>query len=136
MKKVIKSTVAILLCLTFSVCLISCNDVDATGLWEDATYLKETTLGEGKTEFYLSIEAGEQKLKLTIKTDKEMLGDALYELELTNDPSFFDTLNGIELNWDETHMYWAFYIGEQYATSGVNQTVIENGATYRFVCSK
>ena len=136
MKKLIKSTVAILLCLTFSVCLISCNDVDATGLWEDATYLKETTLGEGKTEFYLSIEAGEQKLKLTIKTDKEMLGDALYELELTNDPSFFDTLNGIELNWDETHMYWALYIGEQYATSGVNQTVIENGATYRFVCSK
>ncbi len=136
MKKVIKSTVAILLCLIFCTCFISCNDVDATGLWENATYLKETTLGEGKTEFYISIEAGEQTLKLTIKTDKEMLGDVLYELELINDPSFFDTLNGIELNWDETHMYWALYIGEQYATSGVNQTVIENGATYRFVCSK
>ncbi len=136
MKKTLTSALALIFAIIFCFSAVACNDVDASGLWENATYLKETTIGNGKTEFNIIIEAGEQSLTLTVKTDKEMLGDALYELELINDPSFFDTLNGIKLDWDETKMYWALYIDESYANVGVSQIKVENGASYRFVCKK
>ena len=45
MKKTVVSVVS--LCLSFHciLCLVSCNTVDKTGVWETAVYLKDTELG-------------------------------------------------------------------------------------------
>ena len=79
------------------------------------------------------ITAEDTTVTLTVKTDKETLGAALYELELVNDASFFDTLNGMKADWDAHSAYWAFYVGDDYANVGANETVIAGGETYKFV---
>ena len=48
MKKTVHSALGILLSLLFVVCLVSCgNTVNATGVWEKATYLKNAEFGKG-----------------------------------------------------------------------------------------
>ena len=79
------------------------------------------------------ITAEDTTVTLTVKTDKETLGAALYELGLVSDASFFDTLNGIKADWDANSAYWAFYVGDDYAMVGANETVIQGGETYKFV---
>ena len=50
MKKTVHSALGILLSLLFVVCLVSCgNTVNATGVWEKATYLKNAEFGKGAT---------------------------------------------------------------------------------------
>lgn len=136
MKKHILSFAAILICAASLLCLISCEKVDAKGLWEEATYLSDTTLGDGAKTVSIDIEAEEQKITITLKTDKATLGEAMYEHGLINDPSFFNVLNGITADWNADQAYWAFYSGEDYMTVGVAETAISGGEHYRFVYTK
>ncbi len=136
MKTTIKLT-AILISTVILLCsLPSCDEkVDATGLWENATYLSDTTLGEGKNTVKVDIVAGEQSVTLTIKTDKETLGEALYEHKIINDPSFFNTCNGIVADWDKDKAYWAFHVDGAAAMYGVGdeKAVVSSEADYRIV---
>lgn len=137
MKTAIKNTLAIVLSVVFILCLVSCGEkVDATGLWENATYLKDTTVGKGEKTVLVDVEVEDQKITLTIKTDKATLGEALYELELINDASFFDTLNGMKADWNADQAYWAFYKGEEYMMVGVGDAEISGGEHYRLVYTK
>ena len=137
MKTMIKSTVAIVLSVAFILCLVACGEkVDATGLWENATYLRNTTVGKGEKTVTVDVECADQKITLTVKTDKATLGEALYELELINDASFFDTLNGIKADWNKDKAYWAFYEGENYMMVGVADAKISGGEHYRLVYTK
>lgn len=136
MKKQILSVTAIIICALSLLCLVSCDKVDATGLWENATYLSNTTLGNGSKTVTIDVEAAEQKVTITLKTDKATLGEAMYEQGLINDPSFFNTLNGITADWNAHQAYWAFYNGEDYMTVGVAETGVNGGEHYRFVYTK
>ena len=137
MKKTVLSTVSILLSLLCFLCLASCAEkVDATGLWENATYLSDTTLGNGSKTVSFTVEAEDQIVTFTLKTDKDNLGDALYEHGLVNDPSFFNVMNGIEANWEKDQAYWAFYNGEDYMMVGIDEASVEGDANYRFVYTK
>jgi hypothetical protein len=76
--------------------------------------------------------------KFQIKTDKKTVGEALLDLKLiTGDPSdyglYVTSVNGITADWATENAYWAFYIGEEYAMTGVSGTNIEAGVTYRLV---
>ena len=126
-----KFTVALALLLV--TLLVACG---ATSLWDSATYLTDTTVGNGAKTVTVSVEAEEKAVTITLKTDKATLGEALYEQGLINDPSFFDTLNGMKADWNATKTYWAFYQGDEYMPVGVNETAIEGGESYRFVLSK
>ena len=112
---------------------IGCGREVPTGLWTDATYTEDATVGTGAKIVTVLIAAEDTTVTLTVKTDKETLGAALYELKLVNDPSFFDTLNGIKADWDAHSAYWAFYVGDDYAMVGANETAIQGGETYKFV---
>ena len=50
--------------------------------------------------------AENQKITLTVNTDKENLGDALFEHSLINDASFFDTVIGIKADYSENEAWW------------------------------
>ena len=93
--------------------------VDATGLWKSATYLSDTTLGSGANTVKVELVAEEQKVVFTVKTDKATLGEALYEVGLINDPSFFDVCNGMKADWNADQAYWGFLIDGQMADYGV-----------------
>ena len=134
MKKFISEAISLTLTLALILCLAACGSTAAKEeLWESATYTKDTTLGNGAKTATVEYQIGEEKITFTIKTDKETLGAALYELGLINDASFFDTLNGIKADWDANSAYWAFYVGDDYAMVGANETVIQGGETYKFV---
>jgi hypothetical protein len=134
----LKSTLLIILSIVFILCLASCNEpaVEKKGLWENATYTKDTTVGKGAKEVKIDIVADDQTITLTVKTDKATLGEALYEQGLINDPSFFDVLNGMKADWNKDQAYWCFYEGEEMMMVGVNATEISGGEHYRFVYTK
>ena len=137
MKKTILSTTAVILVVLSLFCFVGCEDrTDATGLWENATYTSDVTLGEGAKVVTFDVEAGDKKITVTLKTDKETLGEAMFEQGLINDPSFFDTLNGIVASWSNDKAYWAFYPGETMAPYGVNDQQINGGESFRFVYTR
>ena len=129
MKNKFRLTASLLLVDVMLFCVVSCAEkVDATGLWEDAKYLSDTTLGEGENTVKVLVVCEDQSITFTIKTDKDNLGDALYEHELINDPSFFDVCNGMKADWDKDNAYWAFYIDDELAMYGVNDESIPSDA--------
>ena len=138
MKKTAVKILSIIITIFCIFSLVACNQskVDATGLWENATYLSNTTIGNGHKTILVDVEVTDQKITLTIKTDKETLGEALYEHGLINDPSFFDTLNGMKADWDKDSAYWAFYTGTEMINYGVNDEKIEDGEHFRLVYTK
>ena len=133
-------TLVVILALAFS--LVSCfNTVDAVGIWENAKYRRDMSFGEGDTTFTLIVEAGENSVKFTINTDKTILADALLENELIGGEEgayglSLYTVNGMEADFTKDSAYWAIYIGEDYAMTGVSYIEIENGREYKFVYSR
>lgn len=142
MKKTVSSIICALLSIVLVVCLASCgNTVDAEGLWENATYRKDTELGKGATTVQVQVKAGEESITFTIKTDKKMLGDALLEHELiTGDESqyglYIKSVNGITADYDVDKSYWGFYKNGEYMMTGVDSTEIADGEHYELVYEK
>lgn len=137
MKKSIISSLSIVISIIMLLCLVSCGEkIESTGLWENATYLSDTTIGNGNKTVVFDIEAEGQIITITLKTDKATLGEAMYEHGLINDASFFNVLNGIEASWEKDMAYWAFYCGETLMNHGVADEKISGGEHYRFVYTK
>ena len=93
-------------------------------------------LGEGKVVFpFTVVDKDGRETKFEIHTDKSTVGDALAELGLiAGDESeyglFVKTVNGITADYDTDGVYWAFYVGEDYATESVSATDITDGGHY------
>ena len=142
MKKTVSSIICTVLSIVLVVCLASCgNTVDAEGLWENATYRKDTELGKGATTVQVEVKAGEESITFTIKTDKKTLGDALFEHELiTGDQSqyglYIKSVNGIRADYDLDKSYWGFYKNGEYMLTGVDGTEIADGEHYELVYEK
>ncbi len=118
---------------------VSCTEkVDTDAIWEDATYTSDTALGTGANTVKVEIAAGERSVTLTVNTDKSTLGDALFELGILNDPSFFDTCNGMKLDWNETQAYWGFYVDGSLALYGINdaEAATTSDAAYKIAYTK
>ena len=74
------------------------------------------------------------------RTDEEKLGTFLEEKGLIDstgaDAGMFHTVDGEKAVWNpgDTHgAYWAFYLGEEYAMTGIYDTPITDGAVYKLV---
>ena len=100
------------------------------------------TYGVGATEFAFSvIDLSGNEIKVTVKTDKATVGEALLDAEIiAGDASEFGlyvkSVNGKTLDYDADKAYWAFYVDGGYASSGVDTTSIEAGKTYTFKAEK
>ncbi len=142
MKKLLKLSALILACLTLVLCFAACgNTVDKEGLWENATYLKDKTVGKGDTSFKVEISIGEQSITLTVNTDADTVGEALLENEIIEGEEgpyglYIKKVNGVTADYDEDKAYWAFYIDGEYAVTGVDSTEIDPDATYKLEYAK
>ena len=84
MRKSIKF-LALILAVSMLLCLAACNvatgneetttaassddeGINATGLWANATYLEDTTIGEGSKSVSFTVEAEGQKITINLKT--------------------------------------------------------------------
>ena len=140
-KTKMKKTLSVLLAVIMILCIVSCNKVDKTGAWENATYRRDKEFGDGAKTVQVEVKADDQSVTFTIHTDKETLGDALLEHNLISGEEgayglYVKFVNGIEADYDKDQTYWAFYKNGEYMMSGVDTTVISDGEHYELVKEK
>ena len=114
------------------------DETTAEGLWADAVYTEDTTLGEGNTAVSVAVKADDRTVTFTIMTDKTILGDALTDTGLVEGENgayglYIKKVNGITADYSVNQSYWAFYINGEYAITGVDSTEISADANYELV---
>lgn len=139
--KTAKKFLVLILALSAIFALASCAEDAPEGLWADALYTEDTTLGNGAKTVFVEVIAEDKSVTFTVKTDAELLGDALVSeglIEGTPGPYglYIDKVNGILASWDADCAYWGLSIGGEYAMSGVDTTPIEAGAHYELTYTK
>ena len=142
MNKQIKSALALLLSLVCLVCLVACIDkVDATGVWEDATYRSDKEFGKGEKTVQVEVKVEEQSVTFTIHTDKEMLGEALMEHELVDGEQgayglYVKEVNGMTADYDVNQHYWSFSKNGEGLMTGIDMEPVEDGAHYEITYAR
>lgn len=97
----------------------------------------ETT--QGAKTYTVTVVHGDGSTKdFTYHTDKEYLGDALVaEGLITGYESAYgltvEAVDGETASWDEGKAYWALYVGEEYAMTGVSATPVNDGDSFKWV---
>ena len=147
MKVKSKKTTSLLLCMMLIVAMAfsttGCNEKNDDNSQTTQNTTKElTVLGQGEISFPFTVVDKEgNETPFEIHTDKTMVGEALLELNLIAGEEgayglYVKTVNGITADYDVDKTYWAFYINDEYAMSGVDTTEITTGNTYSFKIEK
>lgn len=120
--------------LTLTLCMVL---IAAFALTFAACSQKEAPAQTGKTIHYtvITVDLDGNETTYDITTDKKTVGEELIARGIiAGDESeyglYIKTVNGLTLDWDKDAKYWSFYIGEEYATTGVDMTDAEDGVTY------
>ena len=158
-----KRTLSVILCIVLvaamALCTIGCSNntvkenpetplgqlQQGTGDGEKTEETPKTPpkeIGEGKNSFaFTVVDINGNEAAFTVKTDKDIVGDALVEVGLIEGDAgpyglYVKKVNGIVADYDRDKTYWGFYVDGEYAMSGVDTTKIEEGKTYTFKVSK
>lgn len=145
-KKLLSRILCIMLIVAMALCTSGCNDKTKEEAPSSTNKEVQTsdnkTLGEGSTKFdFTVVDKDGKKTQFEIHTDKKTVGEALVEVKLIEGEEseyglFVKTVNGITVDYDKDGMYWAFYINDEYAMSGVDTTEIKEGESYSFKIQK
>ncbi len=72
--------------------------------------------------------------KFELKSDAEFLNTALEKEKLVQyfdgQPGYIKTVDGEDAIYEEGGYFWAFYVNDETAIKGVNETPITDGAVY------
>ena len=107
-----------------------------------ATATEVTVLGEGSKTFDFSVvDLDGVETWFEIHTDEETVGAALIALNLIEGDEgpyglYVKSVNGIQADYDKDKVYWAFYVNDEYGTSGVDLTEIVETDIYSFRMAK
>lgn len=94
---------------------------------------------QGAKTYAVTVVHGDGTSKsFTYHTDEEYLGDALVaEGLITGYESQYgltvESVDGEAAVWEENQAYWALYVGEDYATTGVSATPVHDGDSFKWV---
>lgn len=141
MKNTIITKLSLMLVVVMMFSLASCDYFirkDLPDIWQDATYVKDTELGNGSKTFTLKVEVEENSVTFTIHTDADTVGKALLDLGLIEGDNgqwglYVKKVNGMFADYDVDQTYWSFYINGEYALTGVELTEITGGYEYSLV---
>ena len=144
MKNTIKNKLALMLVIVMMISLASCDYFirkDLPEIWQNATYVQDTELGEGSKTLVVKVEVEENSVTFTIHTDAETVGEALLNLGLIAGEEsqyglYIKQVNGMTADYDVDQTYWAFYINGEYAMTGADTTPISEGEVYYLVRSR
>jgi len=142
MKTFAAKSLSLLLALLMIVCIVSReNEADKETLWANALYTEDTAFGSGSKTLSVEVKAEDKTVVFTVKTDKSTVGEALLEHGLIEGENgdyglYIKKVNGILADYDVDQSYWAFYIGGEYAMTGVELTEITEGVSYQLVRAK
>ena len=105
------------------------------GVW----YFTRPTPEEGSKAItvFVTHKDGTEK-KFEFRTDEEYLDKVLLAKGLiTGSESQYgltvESVDGEIADWIADNAYWAIYIGDEYATTGISEIVVTDGAIYKFV---
>lgn len=118
------------------------NDSQPPAKTQEVQNTKDNVIGEGQTTFVLTVVDGDGKeTDYEVHTDKKTVGDALLDVDFIAGEEgeyglYVKTVNGITADYDVDQTYWSFYIGDEYAVTGVDATDIEEGVTYTLKVEK
>ena len=96
-----------------------------------------TEVGEGEKSFELTVVDKEGNTHAyLIRTDAEMVGQALLDLEVIDGEAgpyglYIKSVLGQVLDYEIDGMYWGFYVNGEYAMTGVDLTPIIEGDRYQ-----
>ncbi|MBE5879508.1 MAG: DUF4430 domain-containing protein [Lachnospiraceae bacterium] len=144
-KKIVSGFLCMMLIAVMIFACVGCstNQQNAEGQAVAQTQESEkTVLGEGSKVFdFIVVDKDGAEACFEIHTDAEVVGDALLALDLISGDVgeyglYVKSVNGITADYDVDQTYWAFYVNGEYATAGVDTTVIEEGTTYSFKVEK
>ena len=62
-----------------------------------------------------------------------LLAEGLVEGEESTYGLVINAVDGETASWEENQSYWALFIGEEYATTGADGIVLEDGGLYKLV---
>ena len=141
MKQTIKTTIAMMLALMLALCMISCDTVEKTGLWENATYRKDMEFGKGATTVQVEVKVEEQSVTFTLHTDKTILADALLEHDLVAGDEgayglYVKVVNGITADYDIDQSYWSLTKNGEMLMTGVSGVTVADGEHYELTREK
>ncbi len=138
---ILSLVLSLVLIAVVALSFVSCDKDSAT---PDVTWpIDATTLGEGQTQFaFEAIFADGTSEVYIVNTDKTILGEALTEVGLIggNESQYgltVTTVCGVTHDFEAgADMYWSFYIGDNYAPTGVSSTKITASTKYTFKAEK
>ncbi len=155
MKKIISFILCFVFALTFVSCAASENpDTDTTteeNISQEITseeavasgeiYTEDTTIGEGETTIYVSVITEDKTVKITINTDKEILGEALIDCGLVEGEEgpyglYIEKVNGISAVYEKDKAYWALSENGVTSLSGADGITVSDGAQYELTYTK
>ena len=128
------------LLLLFS--LVGCFSMtDTELLWKDAKYTEDTSFGEGAKTVFVTVTAGEKSILFTIKTDADILGEALLAHSLVegeNGPYglYVKRVNGILADFDMGGYYWGLRLNGKDTMYGVDGAAISGEEHYELIYTK
>lgn len=142
MKKTLKLALSLLVAIALTLTVASCgNTKPPEGLWSSAVYTENTELGEGEKTISVEFSVDDKLITFTVHTDADTVGEALLENGLISGEEgayglYVKVVNGITADYDIDQSYWSFYIGGEYAMTGVDMTEIDESAVYRLEYTK
>lgn len=126
-----KKLIAFLICLSLILSLAGC----VSKLPQEQ--LPGTDAATAKTFTVTVVHADGSEKKFDYETTDKVLGDYLESQGLIEsegaDDGMFHTVDGEKADWNENQSYWGFYIGEEYAMTGIYATDITDGSSYKLV---
>ena len=141
-KKWLSFVVCMVLIAAMALSMSGCNDLPEEETSKTTVFTDGQSLGEGAIQFTLEVvDLDGSTATATVKTDKETVGEALQELGVLEGDQgayglFIKAVNGIPYDYETDGAYWGFYIGGEYALTGVDMTDIVEGTTYTLKAEK
>jgi hypothetical protein len=99
---------------------------------------RPSTTEGSKTITVTVVHQDESSKDFTYHTDAEYLGDVLLSEGLIDGTEseyglYVTEVDGETADWDADGAYWAFYVGDEYASLGVDATPISDGDSFSLV---
>ena len=137
MRKLLSFILCIVLIAAMALTMTACGKSEAQVV--DGTIVSDGgEIGKGSKSFAFEVVDIEgETTKFTVKTDKEIVGEALQEVQLIAGEMgpyglYVKTVNGDTHVYEDGGHYWAFYVNGEYGTSGVDLMPIDETAVYMF----
>ena len=116
--------------------------IAAMALFTGCSDTKKTAANEGEKAFTLLVVDGDgNEKRFEITSNAATVGEALLAEKLIAGEDgpyglYIKTVDGITVDYNKDGAYWSFYVGDTYATSGVDTTEIQDGQTYSLKVEK